>query len=66
MKTPAQRKAAERARYKAQGLRPLTLYVKPEHRAAIRAYADILEGKKPEPRGVMGGGEKRGPGKCRE
>lgn len=38
--TPAQRKAAERERRRAAGLVRLEVYVRPEVRAEVRAYAE--------------------------
>jgi hypothetical protein len=40
--TPAERKAAERARKKAAGLVKLDVWTKPEHIAAIKAFVATL------------------------
>ena len=40
--TPATRKAQERARKRAEGLKPLEVWAKPEHHAKIRAYVERL------------------------
>ncbi len=42
MKTPAQRKAAERARLKDAGLVAVTVYVLPESRDLLRRYVKRL------------------------
>lgn len=41
-KTSAQRKAAERARRREQGLAPLEVWARPEHHAQIKALAAWL------------------------
>lgn len=48
--TPAQKKAAERERKRADGLRPLEVWAKPEHHAQIRAYVERLSRAKPRNR----------------
>jgi hypothetical protein len=42
MTTPAERKAAERQRYRDAGLVAVTVYVKPEDRQAIHDLAERL------------------------
>lgn len=42
MTTAAERKAAERQRYRDAGLVAVTVYVKPEHRKQIRDLAEKL------------------------
>jgi len=40
--TAAQRKAAERQRLRAQGLRPMEVWVYPQHKQAVKEYVKKL------------------------
>jgi len=50
--TAAQRKAAERQRLRAQGLRPVEVWVYPQHKQAVREYVKSLQ--KEEPAHIRG------------
>jgi hypothetical protein len=43
----AQRKAAERQRLRAQGLRPMEVWVYPQHKQAVREYVKSLQKEEP-------------------
>ena len=45
--TAAQRKAAERQRLRAQGLRPMEVWVYPQHKQAVREYVKSLHKEEP-------------------
>jgi hypothetical protein len=51
-KPTAQRKAAERQRLRAQGLRPMEVWVYPQHKQAVREYVKSLQ--KEEPAHIRG------------
>lgn len=44
--SPAQRKAAERARYRALGRVPLQVWIHPDDRALVRRFADELNARR--------------------
>ena len=52
--TAAQRKAAERQRLRAKGLRPIEVWVYPKHKQAVREYVKSLQ--KEEPASAMPAG----------
>jgi hypothetical protein len=48
MKTASERKAAERARLRKEGLKPLEVWAYPEHHPKVKRYVERLRKRRPD------------------